>query len=192
MNKRQHVQVNLPSFLDSLPPSPPPLRHPHAHRDMRKAVTTLQSAHQFYGQSTTITPDAIREMSGGVPDAVVFGLWEAIRMQAFDNLKAQCEEVDMGGFPTMAVLGRLFDLVVEDEEEGGSEGVKDSEKAVVAAGIARAEKMIIDGASESLQLLDVCALMMRTFGGRNGRREGGLKYGGADETGAEAGTPMVL
>eukprot|EP00624_Nannochloropsis_granulata_P007811 evm.model.NODE_9677_length_9592_cov_31.903254.1 len=159
---------------------------------MRKAVTTLQSAHQFYGQGATITPDAIREMSGGVPDAVVSGLWEAIRTQSFDNLKAQCEEVDMGGFPTMAVLGRLFDMVMEDEGEEGNERVKDSEKAVVAAGVARAEKMIIDGASESLQLLDVCALMMRTFGGRNGRREGGLKYGGSDESGAEAGTPMVL
>jgi len=160
---------------------------------MRKAVTTLQSAHQFYGKGAIITPDAIREMSGGVPDSVVFGLWEAIRSQAFDNLKAQCDEVDMGGFPTMAVLGRLFELVVEDEggREGG-QGVKDSEKAVVVAGMARAEKMIIDGASESLQLLDVCALMMRTFGGRNGGREGGLKIGGMDETGQEAGTPMVL
>lgn len=183
-DKRHHVHINPPS-LRSLPPALPP------NRDMRKAVTTLQSAHQFYGQGATITPDAIREMSGGVPDSVVFGLWDAIRTQAFDNLKAQCEEVDMGGFPTMAVLGRLFELVVDDE--GGQEGgVKDSEKAVVVAGVARAEKMIIDGASESLQLLDVCALMMRTFGGRNGGKDGGLKIGGMDETGQEAGTPMVL
>jgi len=35
---------------------------------------------------------------------------------------------------------------------------------VVAQGIARCEKMILDGASESLQLLDVTALMLREVG----------------------------
>jgi hypothetical protein len=35
---------------------------------------------------------------------------------------------------------------------------------VVAQGIARCEKMILDGACESLQLLDVCALLLREAG----------------------------
>lgn len=81
-----------------------------ADGDMRKAVTTLQSAHQFYGKTQggkegkcVITPDAIREMAGGVPDSVVEGLWNAMRSQAFDNLKAQCQEVEMEGYPTLAV-----------------------------------------------------------------------------------------
>ncbi len=34
----------------------------------------------------------------------------------------------------------------------------------MAQGIARCEKMILDGASESLQLLDVTALMLREVG----------------------------
>jgi DNA polymerase III gamma/tau subunit len=143
---------------------------------MRKAVTTLQSAHQFYGGSSSITPDAVREMSGGVPDGLVQSLWEAISTQSFDNLKAQCDEVEMAGYPTMAVLHRLFDLVVAEE------GVEDAKKAVVMAGLARAEKLIIDGASESLQLLDICALMMRTFLGKN--RSAG--------SGVCVSTPMVL
>ncbi len=87
-----------------------------ADGDMRKAVTTLQSAHQFYGKGEVITPDAIREMSGGVPDAVVEGLWTAVRSQAFDNLRASCTEVELAGYPTMAVLQRLFDLMVNDEQ----------------------------------------------------------------------------
>lgn len=34
--------------------------------DMRKAVTTLQSVHQFYGKAGKLSKDNIREISGNV------------------------------------------------------------------------------------------------------------------------------
>ena len=42
--------------------------------------------------------------------------------------------------------------------------IPDARKAAVARGIASCEKQILDGASESLQLLDVTALMLRQAG----------------------------
>jgi hypothetical protein len=39
--------------------------------------------------------------------------------------------------------------------------IGDIQKAVIAERIGKADKLILDGGSESLQLLDVAALMMR-------------------------------
>jgi DNA polymerase III delta prime subunit len=38
--------------------------------DMRKAVTTLQSAHQLYGGAAEISADVLTEVSGKVPTPV--------------------------------------------------------------------------------------------------------------------------
>ncbi len=64
-----------------------------------------QTTPQFYGKGltheggasgTSISPDAIREMSGGVPDGVIKQLWAAIRSQAFDNVKVRPSLIDRG------------------------------------------------------------------------------------------------
>jgi tRNA U38,U39,U40 pseudouridine synthase TruA len=45
--------------------------------------------HQFYGKAEGISADAIREISGGVPDTTIEGLWAAIKSQAFANLQVR-------------------------------------------------------------------------------------------------------
>jgi replication factor C subunit 2/4 len=60
-----------------------------ADGDMRKAVTTLQSVHHFYGKGKGATPEAVREVAGGVPDATIQALWAAIRSGSFDNMQVR-------------------------------------------------------------------------------------------------------
>lgn len=80
--------LSLPLCVPASQPVHSPTHPPHH--------TTPNTEHQtqFYGkgagadgQTAAVSADAIREMSGGVPDGVVKGLWAAIRSQAFDNLK---------------------------------------------------------------------------------------------------------
>lgn len=58
-----------------------------ANGDMRKAVTTLQSVHHFYGKSKALDADAIREISGDVPEATLMNLWGAIASASFEKLE---------------------------------------------------------------------------------------------------------
>jgi hypothetical protein len=80
---RHRQRERGPTDSPSTHPTPPPPNHP-----------TTQPP-QFYGKGDeagkAISADAIREMSGGVPDGVIKGLWAAVRSQAFDNLKVRMD-----------------------------------------------------------------------------------------------------
>lgn len=72
--------------------------------------------------------------------------------------QAEVDNVTYEGLPSMAILTRLLEGVIVRGD------IPDVKKAVVAERVAKADRMIADGANESLQLLDVAALMMRELG----------------------------
>eukprot|EP00640_Fibrocapsa_japonica_P004976 CAMPEP_0113950796 /NCGR_PEP_ID=MMETSP1339-20121228/82601_1 /TAXON_ID=94617 /ORGANISM="Fibrocapsa japonica" /LENGTH=214 /DNA_ID=CAMNT_0000958767 /DNA_START=51 /DNA_END=695 /DNA_ORIENTATION=- /assembly_acc=CAM_ASM_000762 len=124
--------------------------------DMRKAVTTLQSAQQmFAGSATSITEDDIAEISGSIPHGATTALWTAMKSGRFDNIENEVEKMACEGFPIGALLHRLQEEVIEED------GIEDIHKAAICLRIAEADKCLNDGASEALQLLDIAAVIMR-------------------------------
>jgi len=123
--------------------------------DMRKAVTTLQSAHQFLGAN--ITNDAIREIAGMLPVGRTDSLWAAMRANVFANVETEVDELILDGHPAGLVLHSLHDHIVADA------AIADGKKAVMCQAFAKAELALIQGALDRLQLLDVSAKVTRAL-----------------------------
>eukprot|EP00899_Mesostigma_viride_P029463 jgi/Mesvir1/9701/Mv12178-RA.1 len=123
--------------------------------DLRKAITTLQSSHRLYGQH--ISSENIFHVSGLVPDAVLHALWKACRSNRFDLVRKAVADIVKSGYSAPQVFSQFHDQVVESTE------LSDAQKAAICMGIANADKCLVDGADEQLQLLDVASLTSRAL-----------------------------
>jgi replication factor C subunit 2/4 len=119
--------------------------------DMRRAVTTLQSAHALGGH---VNKDALAEMAGLPPFKVVDTLWSELKNSSFTSTQVAVEDVCAGGYSALVILVALSKRVVTCTE------LCELSKANISILIADAEKNLVDGADEYLQLMTVCSLVM--------------------------------
>jgi replication factor C subunit 2/4 len=125
-----------------------------ADGDMRRVVTTLQSIHTLsQGGGSVIDSNVITEIVGRTPPAAVEDLWKAFGLCTFDKMQAAVEEFCASGFSAQLLLSSLIRKLVEDP------GLTEACKADIAIRMAEAEKNMIDGADEYLQLMALCSLV---------------------------------
>ena len=124
--------------------------------DMRKAVTTLQCVHALGGN---VTKETVYEMAGLCPPPVVDGLWKAIASRNFSQMQRAVEDVCSDGYSAQILLSALSEKVVTTTD------LNELAKANVSIRIAEAEKMMIDGGDDYLQLMTVCSLALTSFAG---------------------------
>ena len=142
--------------------------------DMRRAVTTLQSVHSIVtGVTTTSTshykklaasadimsPAMIAEIVGVPPDHVVNELWEACIQSSYDVMHTGVENVIASGFSAQLLLSALLTRILLVPEHESDSNLDETSLALIAIRIAEAEKNMIDGADEYLQLMTVCSLI---------------------------------
>lgn len=126
-----------------------------ADGDMRRAVTTLQSVHSLAaGGDVVITKDSLAEIAGLPPPSVVHALWNhALQKQSsFDAMQNAVQELCLEGYAAKFLLLGLLPLVSE------STVLSERHKAELAIRMAQAEKNMVEGADEFLQLMTVCSL----------------------------------
>ncbi|KAH7428265.1 hypothetical protein KP509_10G083800 [Ceratopteris richardii] len=123
--------------------------------DMRRAITYLQAAARLYGSS--ISSKNIINVSGVIDQSVVCCLLEACKTGFFDQAQKAVTDIIDEGYPVSQILSQMYDLVVANED------LSDLQKAQVCERIAQADKCLIDGADEYLQILDVASGAMRAF-----------------------------
>jgi replication factor C subunit 2/4 len=126
--------------------------------DLRKAITSLQSCAKFK-EGEEITNDDVFEMSGVVPDAWMCRLFEVCKQNSFDKLQNFVDELICEGFSVAQLILQLHTAVVSDSHSV----LSDLQKSTVCEALAVAENCLVDGASEYLQLLDVCAILMKVM-----------------------------
>lgn len=123
--------------------------------DLRRAITYLQSAARLFGSS--ISSSDLISVSGVIPEEVVKTLFVACRSGNFDLVDKEVNNVIAEGYPVAQMLSQLFDLVAEADD------VSDEQKARICQKLAEADKCLVDGADEYLQLLDVSSNTMRAL-----------------------------
>lgn len=123
--------------------------------DLRRAITYLQSAARLYGSS--ISSKDLISVSGVIPEEVVNTLLAACRSGNFDLADKEVNNVIAEGYPVAQILSQLFDLVAEADD------ISDEQKARICKKLAEADKRLVDGADEYLQLLDVTSNTMRAL-----------------------------
>jgi len=123
--------------------------------DLRRAITYLQSAARLYGSS--ISSENIISVSGIVPDSVLEGLLKACQSGQFDLAHKEVTDIIAEGHPVSQIFSQLFDFVVQSQD------MTDTQKARITERLAEADKCLIDGADEYLQLMDVASNTMRSL-----------------------------
>ncbi|KAL7539917.1 hypothetical protein ACHAXR_009706 [Thalassiosira sp. AJA248-18] len=131
--------------------------------DMRRAVTTLQSAHSLSGGKAgdVIQKESIAEMAGLPPPALIDGLINTLRTKRFDDVRKYVQDIALEGYSAEYVLCALMAKIIL------LDGVSDEAKAKIAIQVAKSDKNLIDGSDETLQLLAVCSIALEQFKKRN-------------------------
>jgi replication factor C subunit 2/4 len=124
--------------------------------DMRRAVTTLQSAHSLScGADEVIQKVGIAEMAGLPPPALIDNLIKTLQTSNFDNMKNfVMENIVLEGYSAEFVLSALMAKIIVMDD------VTDEAKAKIAIQVAQSDKNLVDGSDETLQLLTVCSLAL--------------------------------
>jgi replication factor C subunit 2/4 len=141
-----------------------------AQGDMRRAVTTLQSIHALAAggsksSSSSITLDqaAVAEIAGLPPQVVINELYASlVTSKHYVDMQAAVEQVIASGYSAQLMLGGLLDKIRDDTV------LNDFDKANVSICMAEAEKNMVEGADEELQLMRVCSMIWTSFA-RQGR-----------------------
>ncbi|KAM7258899.1 hypothetical protein ACFE04_014640 [Oxalis oulophora] len=140
--------------------------------DLRRAITYLQGAARLFG--STISSKNLISVSGVsdielklpkasfsaynvVPQEIVKALFASCKSGNFDLANKEVNNIVAEGYPVSQTLSQLFDLVVEADD------IEDEQKARICKSLGSADKCLVDGADEHLQLLDVASNTMRAL-----------------------------
>ncbi|KAK4775631.1 hypothetical protein SAY87_023592 [Trapa incisa] len=123
--------------------------------DLRRAITYLQGAARLYGSS--ISCKDLINVSGVIPPEASEALFFACKSGNFDLANKEVSNIIAEGYPVSQMLNQLLDMVVEADD------ISDEQKARICQKLAEADKCLIDGADEYLQLLDVTSNTMRAL-----------------------------
>lgn len=125
--------------------------------DLRRAITSLQSLAATFGtggDSVGPSAQAVFELSGVVPEAVMQAFFAACQTNSFEQLGQAVKAVEHGGFAADQFLSQLYDVVM-------ASALDDLDKGVAIEAISEADKALIDGADEFLQVFSVGSRIMR-------------------------------
>ncbi|XP_061361878.1 replication factor C subunit 2 isoform X2 [Gastrolobium bilobum] len=122
--------------------------------DLRRAITYLQSAARLFGSS--ISSKDLISVSGVVPAEVVEALLKSCKSGNFDLANKEVNNFIAEGYPASQMLTQLFEAIIEDD-------ISDEQKARIFKKLGEADKCLVDGADEYLQLLDVVSNTMQAF-----------------------------
>ncbi|PHT83838.1 Replication factor C subunit 4 [Capsicum annuum] len=123
--------------------------------DLRRAITYLQSAARLFGSS--ISAKDLISVSGVIPNVVVQAIFSACRSGNFDLANKEVNNVIAEGYPVSQMLSQLYDIVVDADD------ISDEQKARICKKFAEADKCLVDGADEYLQLLNVASSTMQAL-----------------------------
>ncbi|MCD9641352.1 Subunit of heteropentameric Replication factor C (RF-C) [Datura stramonium] len=123
--------------------------------DLRRAITFLQSAARLFGSS--ISAKDLISVSGVIPNEVVQAIFSACRSGNFDLANKEVNNVIAEGYPVSQMLSQLYDIVIDADD------ISDEQKARICKKFAEADKCLVDGADEYLQLLNVASSTMQAL-----------------------------
>lgn len=123
--------------------------------DLRRAITYLQSAARLFG--STISSKDLISVSGVIPQDVIQSLFMACKSGEFDFANKEVSNIIAEGYPVSQTLCQLLEVIVNLDD------ISDEQKARICKKLGEADKCLIDGADEYLQLLDVAGHTMQAL-----------------------------
>ncbi|KAF9682652.1 hypothetical protein SADUNF_Sadunf05G0131100 [Salix dunnii] len=114
-----------------------------------------EGAARLFGSS--ISSKDLISVSGAIPVEVTEAIIAACKSGDFDLANKEVNNVIAEGYPVSQMLAQLFEVVVAADD------ISDEQKARISKSLSTADKCLVDGADEYLQLLDVVSNTMRAL-----------------------------
>ena len=123
--------------------------------DMRRAITLLQSSANFNAQHVDRT--SVFEVAGILPDEALDQVWDSIKRGLYDGIAQAVQNVLASGYSTTMMKSQFCKLIMNETD------LDDVSRAEMLLKLAQADKLLVDGADEELQMLDICACLSKTW-----------------------------
>jgi replication factor C subunit 2/4 len=114
--------------------------------DLRRAITTLQSAVRLRGRS--VAASTVLEVAGVVPSHVISGILDSCKKGVFEDVKRAVDGAIYAGYSSQQVLLQMQTTIVSDET------MDDLTKASLYEAIAETDCHLSEGGDEALHLLN--------------------------------------
>ncbi|KRT81629.1 AAA protein, partial [Oryctes borbonicus] len=117
--------------------------------DMRRAVTCLQSCSRLRGKKIPISKNDIAEIAGIIPQEYLREFLDICKQNDYSSLKSFINKFTLQAYSGLQMLEQLNEFVIDSDE------FTDKQKAIVGEKLGLVIFRLQDGASESLQLMDL-------------------------------------
>lgn len=124
--------------------------------DLRRAITCLQSCARLKGGEKILYEDVL-EVTGVIPDSYIDNLFQICRERNFDKVEIAIEELISNAYCAPQVLDQFQEFVINKSD------LTDMQKANICEKIAVCAWRLQEGASEYIQLLDLCCAVIHAF-----------------------------
>ncbi|KAK9731147.1 Replication factor C C-terminal domain [Popillia japonica] len=125
--------------------------------DMRRAITCLHSCSRLRGKDTPIMKEDITEVAGVIPEKFLYEFLEVCKENDYNKLKSFINRFSLEAYSGLQMLEQLNDYIIESDE------FTNKQKAIIGEKLGAATFRLQDGASESLQLLDLGCVVMTSY-----------------------------
>ncbi|KAI4459079.1 replication factor c / dna polymerase iii gamma-tau subunit [Holotrichia oblita] len=125
--------------------------------DMRRAITCLHSCSRLRGKDTPITKKDITEIAGVIPEKFLCEFLEICKENDYKKLKSFINKFTLEAYSGLQMLEQLNDYIIESDE------FNNKQKAIIGEKLGAVTFRLQDGASESLQLLDLGCVVMTSY-----------------------------
>lgn len=88
-----------------------------------------------------------------VPDDALKNLWEKVKSPRFEDIQNAVDDLIAEGYPVKTLFTQLCGHIAEHAE------LSDAKKARLALALAVADKKLVDGANEYMQLLNIASTL---------------------------------
>ncbi|EFC40662.1 predicted protein [Naegleria gruberi] len=130
----------------------------HSEGDLRKAITTLQSASRMFGNA--ISQNHIAEISGLVPDEIIEEILTLSQQTDLGVIRSGVNKIIKQGFAAYQIITQLGRYLLS---EACCVKMDDIQRSKILLKISECDKCLIDGADEFLQLLSLASYISKTL-----------------------------
>ena len=131
--------------------------------DLRRAITTLQSASRMFG--TSIAEKHIVEISGIVPQEVIVNLLQLASLTDINQVRKEVNKVIKQGYAVYQIINQFATYLLSDKT---TVKLDDIQKSKILLKIGEVDKCLMDGADEFIQLLSVVSTLIKSSADTDG------------------------
>jgi replication factor C subunit 2/4 len=126
----------------------------YSEGDMRRAIQMLQSLHRLHGGG--LQPQGVLDLCGAVPHERMSALFDVCRANDWERLAGFASDMLADGYPVAQIVTQMLEFIVRPEEP-----FTNVARAKIATQLGEVDKQLIDGACDSLQLMNLLAYTSR-------------------------------